>query len=56
VLESRIQSRRDDASDATVAVLRAQLEFISVPEDWTSVSAEGAAEKTATEVRRALGG
>jgi aminoglycoside phosphotransferase family enzyme/predicted kinase len=56
VLESRIQSRRDDASDATVAVLRAQLEFISVPEDWTSVRAAGAAEKTATEVRRALGG
>ena len=54
-LETRIQSRRGDASDATVAVLRAQLGFVSTPSDWTVVDAAGSAEETGAKVRRELG-
>lgn len=41
VLERRIASRTNDASDATVEVLHKQLEGIAPAEDWIAIEADG---------------
>jgi aminoglycoside phosphotransferase family enzyme/predicted kinase len=40
-LERRVASRADDASDATVEVVRQQLSAIEPPDDWHRLSARG---------------
>ena len=55
LMESRIAARQGDASDATIGVLRAQLQFVTTPQDWTRVGAEGSAGETLAQARRALG-
>ncbi len=39
ILEARLAARKGDASDATVEVMRAQLQNVSVPEGWTKLDA-----------------
>ncbi|MGN6516253.1 MAG: AAA family ATPase, partial [Rhizomicrobium sp.] len=46
VLEHRVAARRNDASDATVAVLRKQIDAITPPMRWINVDASGTAEDT----------
>ena len=48
VLEARIAARRDDASDATVAVLRAAARTARPPAGWLAVDAQDAARALAT--------
>jgi hypothetical protein len=55
LLESRIRARLGDASDATVEVLHAQLQFVSTPQDWVHLSAAGSAKDAITEACRVLG-
>jgi aminoglycoside phosphotransferase family enzyme/predicted kinase len=55
VLEERIGGRRGDASDATVEVLRAQLQGLQKPPTWTAVDASGSVERSADEIKRRLG-
>jgi aminoglycoside phosphotransferase family enzyme/gluconate kinase len=55
LLESRIRARSGDASDATVDVLHAQLQFLSTPQDWVHVSALAPANEAVKEARRVLG-
>lgn len=40
-LEQRIEGRRHDASDATIAVLHRQIATVQVPAGWGIISAEG---------------
>jgi predicted kinase len=54
VLMARIESRREDASDATVDVLKRQLSEIEPPAGWSIVSASGAIEDVAENVRLVL--
>ncbi len=42
VLERRVAARQNDASDATLEVLRAQLAGVESPKDWTCIDAGGA--------------
>lgn len=55
LLESRLEARRGDASDATIDVLNAQLGFVSTPQTWLRVNAAGSAEQTVVETCHALG-
>ena len=55
VLRRRILGRRDDASDATIAVLRAQLGSVEEPADWLQVDAGLPEEEAKDEACRALG-
>ena len=55
VLEQRIGGRRGDASDATVEVLRAQLQRIEKPPNWMAVDAGRPVEQIADEIKRRLG-
>jgi predicted kinase len=55
LLKNRINSRIGDASDATIDVLRAQLQFVFPPQDWVQVSAALSADKTLGEARRVVG-
>jgi aminoglycoside phosphotransferase family enzyme/predicted kinase len=41
ILESRLDRRRNDASDATAAVLHAQLGRVEAPDDWHHIDAGG---------------
>ncbi len=54
ILESRIACRRNDASDATIGVLHAQLGDIRRPKDWRSLDASGGADNVAEECARIL--
>ena len=54
VLESRIESRRGDASDADVAVLRRQLTYDVGQIDWQRVSAGGSIEAMLASTRQIL--
>jgi predicted kinase len=53
VLTARIAARRDDASDATVDVLKRQLAYDLGPMSWTRVDAGGALEDVIAAARRA---
>lgn len=53
-LEARIASRRDDASDATVDVLRRQTGFDLGPMNWARVNADGGAADTEARARAVL--
>ncbi|MGF1446157.1 MAG: AAA family ATPase [Pikeienuella sp.] len=53
VLETRIAARRDDASDATLAVLARQMTQ-SAPEDWVHLCAQGAPDGLAARALAAL--
>jgi predicted kinase len=55
VLEQRINARQGDASDATVAVMHAQLRSVTPPQDWVRVSAETSASETLANARARLG-
>jgi hypothetical protein len=50
VLARRIAGRRGDASDATVDVLRAQMNNITPPADWTRVNAARSVDQIAAEI------
>lgn len=54
VLEARIASRRGDASDATIDVLRRQTGFDLGAMNWTRVNADSGAAQTEARARRAL--
>jgi uncharacterized protein len=53
-MAERIATRRDDASDATAAVLARQLDHDPGPIDWVRLDAGGGPEKTLAAARRAL--
>lgn len=55
VLEERIGDRRGDASDATVEVLRAQLQRVQRPPTWTAVDAGRPVDQIANEIEGRLG-
>jgi uncharacterized protein len=53
-LLARVQRRKDDASDATAAVLQSQLEVDSGPLDWSKVDAGGDPDTVAISARKKL--
>jgi aminoglycoside phosphotransferase family enzyme/predicted kinase len=53
-LRRRITERRNNASDATVAVLERQLDFDLGPMDWTLIDSSGAKEQTVDLARGVL--
>lgn len=55
VLEERIAARRDDASDATIAVLETQMADVSIPEGWSKVCAAGSAAQVRAQAEWAIG-
>lgn len=55
VLEQRISARRGDASDATVAVMHAQRDFVEPPADWRRLDAGQDRSATDAAGRAALG-
>lgn len=54
ILERRITARTNDASDATVDVLRKQLRNVIPPQDWIAIGAEGVSGDVFTEAVRHL--
>ena len=54
ILEGRLDSRRNDASDATAAVLHAQLDRTESPDDWHRVDAGGTAAQAIEEALKVL--
>jgi aminoglycoside phosphotransferase family enzyme/predicted kinase len=54
ILEQRLSARRDDASDATVAVLRRQAVSIDIPRDWPTLDVSGSPEDAAAALRGIL--
>ncbi len=55
ILEQRVAARHNDASDATVEVLRAQLAGLERPRDWTRIDAGGAASDSFAQATSVLG-
>ncbi len=55
LLEQRISARAGDASDATAEILRFQLDRITRPQTWLSITATGSALESLEQARRALG-
>ena len=55
ILERRVAARRNDASDATVAVLHRQRAAVTPPTDWINVDAGGTPEDTVQRTYAALG-
>ena len=55
LLEQRIETRQGDASDATPEVLRAQLGFVTVPQNWTTINAAASAAELLADAKRVLG-
>jgi hypothetical protein len=55
-LLARVRARQDDASDATAAVLQAQLEVDPGRLDWSKVDAGGDSDTVAASAREALAG
>ena len=53
-LFARVDARRDDASDATVDVVRAQLASENSPVDWTAIETGGAIADTVARMAEAL--
>jgi aminoglycoside phosphotransferase family enzyme/predicted kinase len=51
VLRARVAARRNDASDADEAVVRAQLARDPGPLDWSEVCADGTPDETASRIR-----
>jgi predicted kinase len=54
VLEDRVAARRGDASDATIAVLRATARASAGAGTWTAVDAAGEIEQTVDAIRIVL--
>jgi hypothetical protein len=54
VLETRVEARRGDASDATVAVVREQLEKIAPPAEWRKIDAARPTANIVDEIVRRL--
>jgi predicted kinase len=54
ILETRVGARSRDASDATVAVVRAQSDYETGPIDWTRLDAAPPPEAVIAAARRAL--
>jgi predicted kinase len=55
LLETRIAARANDASDATVEVLRAQLGYPVGPVDWTRIDAAASASEICDRALAVLG-
>lgn len=55
ILEERIAARRNDASDATVHVLRSQLAHIRPPDRWSILDVSDRPDEVAESATRALG-
>jgi aminoglycoside phosphotransferase family enzyme/predicted kinase len=55
ILERRVAARRNDASDATVAILHRQRAAVTPPMDWINVDAGGTPEDTVRRTCAALG-
>ncbi|KZD10316.1 bifunctional aminoglycoside phosphotransferase/ATP-binding protein [Oceanibaculum pacificum] len=55
VLEQRVDARRGDASDATAAVVRAQLSGIRPPRDWHRLDSSAGPDSALRAARQALG-
>jgi len=55
ILEKRIAARRNDASDTTADVLRAQLANIRWPDGWTLIDVSGEPSEVAESAARILG-
>jgi predicted kinase len=53
-LEARVAARRGDASDATVSVLRRQLESVTPPLDWPRIDGGESPSETLRTVRDRL--
>ena len=53
-MERRIQGRREDSSDATVDILKRQLEYDLGAVDWVRIDASGSQERTLSLVQRLL--
>lgn len=54
-LAKRLEKRRGDASDATAAVLEAQLRWVEPPADWARIDAGGGEDTAVAQALRALG-
>jgi len=54
LLEERLNSRRNDASDATADVLHTQLDRVEAPDDWHRVDAGGTAAEAIGEALKVL--
>jgi aminoglycoside phosphotransferase family enzyme/gluconate kinase len=54
ILEERLSARKDDVSDATVAVLRRQAVSIDFPRDWPTLDVSGSPEDAAAALRGIL--
>ena len=54
LLEQRITARRNDASDATPDVLRAQLDFVTAPQTWNIIDAGVPPDDSLNQARRML--
>jgi aminoglycoside phosphotransferase family enzyme/predicted kinase len=55
LLARRIMERHDDASDATLEVLKAQLGFVSVPPSWTKIGVAASQADILAKTRKTLG-
>lgn len=55
ILEQRIATRIGDASDATPDVLRAQLGFVTAPQNWNVIKIDSSPDHAVAEGRRLLG-
>jgi predicted kinase len=55
-LEARIAARRGDASDATVEVMRRQLEQLSRPADWYACAADRPVDAIIADLRHRVDG
>src|SRR5262249_40644793 len=55
VLEARVAERTEDASDATVEILRQQLTSVSSPENWSKLDASAGAQVLLSAARAQLG-
>jgi len=55
VLERRIASRRDDASDAGIAVMRQQTIFAERPSGWAMIDAAASPDAMAATAAKILG-
>ncbi|HEY8948737.1 MAG TPA: AAA family ATPase [Rhizomicrobium sp.] len=55
ILERRVAARKNDASDATVAILHRQRAAVTPPTDWINVDAGGRPEDTVQRTCAALG-
>jgi aminoglycoside phosphotransferase family enzyme/predicted kinase len=54
ILERRLDRRRNDASDATASVMRAQLDRVEAPDDWHRIEVGGSQAEALEDALKAL--